>query len=116
MEKIFVRPTGLIDQFKISYSPKNPKESEMIRQKIEVFLNRKPVKKFDKDHTVIKAKEGVITKIKRGRDGLILQVGQKTKTGEILSFKSDTSYASNMYAECKFGDKVTNTAVSCIAE
>lgn len=116
MQKIFVRQTGLLNQFKISYSPKNPKESEMIRQKIEVFLNQKPKKKFNKDHTVLEAVRGVITKIKRGRDGVILYVGMETKTGLILSFHNDTNFASNMYAVTKYKSKLTQTAVCCISE
>lgn len=70
-------------------------------------------KKFYKPHKVLEAKNGVVTKIERGRDKAIIEVGMKTKSGgEILTLNWDTSASSDMYAE--IGEIGVYTAVACI--
>ena len=47
---------------------------------------------------VLEAKDGVITRIKRGRDKMEMFVGQDTESGgKIVSFHWDTNYGSDMY-------------------
>lgn len=71
-------------------------------------------KDFFRPPTVLEAKNGIVTKVKRYYDDAIIEVGMNTKSGgEIISLKWDTHASGDMYAE--IGRPGCCVAISSIA-
>ncbi len=67
------------------------KDSKEVKAAQKVF--RKPSKVL----------ETIITKIQRGRDGAIIEVGMQTRSGKILAIKKDKNFTGGMCAMTREG-------------
>ncbi len=83
-----------------------------MKDSIEV---KKAQVQFRKRSKVIqKDKNGRITKIQRGRDGMFIEVGMETPSGKILSIEKDSNYSGGMKAETGRKGQYTSIPSICL--